>query len=193
MNFKKFVRSVLAFPNSIYNWFILKYRRVSIGKNLIIRGRIFCIANQKNAITIGKNVTINSSRGANPIGGETKTILFAKNDGKIVIGNNCGISNATLFATECIEVEDNVLIGGGVKIYDTDFHHLDYSKRINDVQSVSKPVRIKEGAFIGAHSIILKGVTVGKHSIVGAGSVVSKDIPDNEIWAGNPARFIRKV
>ena len=159
MNFKKFVRSVLSFPNNIFNWIILKYRRVTFGKNLIIRGRIFCIANQKNAISIGKNVTINSSRGANPIGGETKTILFAKNDGKIVIGNNCGISNATLFATECIEVEDNVLIGGGVKIYDTDFHHLDYLKRINDVRSVSKPVRIKEGAFIGAHSIILKGVT----------------------------------
>ena len=63
----------------------------------------------------------------------------------------------------------------------------------NDTDIKSAPVLIKEGAFIGAHSIILKGVTIGKHSIIGAGSVVTKSIPDGEIWAGNPARFIRKI
>lgn len=52
-------------------------------------------------------------------------------------------------------------------------------------------VHIKENAFIGARTIICKPVTIGKNAIVGAGSVVTKDIPDNEIWAGNPARFIR--
>lgn len=55
----------------------------------------------------------------------------------------------------------------------------------------TKPVLLKRGCFIGANSIILKGCTIGENSIVGAGSVVSKDIPDNEIWAGNPARFIK--
>ena len=53
-------------------------------------------------------------------------------------------------------------------------------------------VHIKEYAFIGAHTIICKPVTIGRGAIVGAGSVVTKDIPDNEIWAGNPARLIRK-
>ena len=47
--------------------------------------------------------------------------------------------------------------------------------------------------FIGANSIILKGVTIGERSIIGAGSVVTKNIPDDEIWAGNPAKFIRKI
>lgn len=57
----------------------------------------------------------------------------------------------------------------------------------------SKPILIKEGAFIGAHAIVLKGVTIGKYSVIGAGSVITKDIPDNEVWAGNPARFIKKL
>ena len=55
------------------------------------------------------------------------------------------------------------------------------------------PVVIKDNAFIGAKVIVLKGVTIGENSIIGAGSVVTRSVPDNEIWAGNPAKFIRKV
>lgn len=53
-------------------------------------------------------------------------------------------------------------------------------------------VIIKNNAYIGCNSIICKPVTIGENAIVGAGSVITKDIPDNEVWAGNPARFIRK-
>lgn len=53
-------------------------------------------------------------------------------------------------------------------------------------------VRIKKNAFIGTGTIITKPVTIGERSIVGAGSVVTKNIPDNEVWAGNPARLIKK-
>lgn len=54
-------------------------------------------------------------------------------------------------------------------------------------------MRIKEGAFIGVNTIITKPVIIGKCSVVGAGSVVTKDIPDYEVWAGNPAKFIRSI
>ncbi|MCM1295730.1 MAG: hypothetical protein NC311_09330 [Muribaculaceae bacterium] len=52
-------------------------------------------------------------------------------------------------------------------------------------------VCIKQGAFLGANTIITKPITIGENAVVGAGSVVTKDFPDNQIWAGNPARFIK--
>ena len=52
---------------------------------------------------------------------------------------------------------------------------------------------IGKRVFVGGHSIILKGVTIGDDAVIGAGSVVAKNVPVGEIWAGNPARFIRKV
>lgn len=190
---KRVIRKITSLPNYIYNSIILKYRHVKLGNNLRISGRLFCVSNTRDGIEIGSNVSINSCRGANPIVGDTKTILFAKGNGKIRIGDGCGLSNCTLFACESITLGKNVLIGGSTKVYDTDFHWLDYMRRITDTGSTTKPVAIMDGAFIGAHSIILKGVTIGKKSVIGAGSVVTKNVPDGEIWVGNPAKFIRKI
>ena len=50
---------------------------------------------------------------------------------------------------------------------------------------------LKKHAWIGARTVICQSVTIGENAVVGAGSVVTKDIPDNEAWAGNPARFIK--
>ncbi|MEY4572060.1 MAG: hypothetical protein RLZ10_1286, partial [Bacteroidota bacterium] len=79
--------------------------------------------------------------------------------------------------------------------YDTDFHSLKASDRLNKEldtsNTITKPVTIGDNVFIGAHTTILKGVSIGNNSIIGACSVVTKSIPDNEIWAGNPASKIR--
>lgn len=85
---------------------------------------------------------------------------------------------------------------GGTCVYTTDFHSLDPKVRQTNrdlKERKSAPVIIEENVFIGAHCTILKGVTIGKNSIIGAGSVVTKSVPANEIWAGNPAKFIRKI
>ena len=190
---KKFIKRLSQIPNTIYNKAILKYRHVTYGRDLEIFGRIFCVSNSKEGIKIGNHVSINSNRKSNPIGGDTKTILFAKGNGKIRIGDCCGISNTTIFASESITIGDRVLLGGGTKIYDTDFHWLDLEKRMSEDGGITKPVVIEDGVFVGAHTIILKGVTIGKASVIGAGSVVTKSIPAGEIWGGNPAKFIRKI
>lgn len=193
MNIKQIVYCITGLPNRIYNALIMKYRHVTHGKNLRINGRIYFVSNTADGIVIGDDVSINSCLGSNPIGGDTRTILFAKGKGKIRIGDGCGISNATLFACDSITLGNQVLIGGSTKIYDADFHWLDFERRMSELGGETSPVVIMDGAFIGAHCIILKGVTIGEKSIVGAGSVVTKSIPNGEIWAGNPAKFIRKV
>lgn len=168
-------------------------RGITYGTGLTTLGTMFIRGTGK--ITIGNHVRITSCRETNPIGGDIKTILFAKGQSEITIGDYSGLSNAAIVALEKIEIGNHVFIGGNCKIYDHDFHSIKFEERIqdNDPGVKSAPIMIKDGAFIGAHSIILKGVTIGEKSVVGAGSVVTRSIPDGEIWAGNPAKFIRKV
>lgn len=173
--------------DSIWNRLLCRLYKVKIGKNFRCDGRII-IQGRGGKYSIGDNVHIISKEFLNPVGGN-RTVLQTLDGGRIEIGNNVGISHAILCAREEIIIEDNVLLGGGVKIYDNDFHSVEYSNRMSrpDTHIRRGKILIKEGAFIGAHSIILKNVTIGKRSVIGAGSVVTKDVPDGEIWAGNPA------
>lgn len=170
-----------------------KINNVLIGKNFRIKGLPYI----RNAGTfiIKNNVRINSRISANPIGGNCKCYFVIGKNAKFTIGNGVAISNTAFNCYESITIEENVMIGGNCKIYDTDFHPLNtYSRLKNDKTKISKKtVIIKKNAFIGAHTIILKGVTIGENAIIGAGSVITKDVPDNQIWAGNPAKFIKPV
>ena len=162
-----------------------------IGKNFRSCGLIR--VRNRGKIVIGDKVTINSAPMANPIGGQGWTILVAQKGAKITIGDGSGISNCAIFAAKGVTIGRQVMIGAGVKIYDTDFHPVDFTARMENKPPKKAAVTIENGAFIGAHSIILKGVTIGEKSVIGAGSVVTGNVPANEIWAGNPARFIRKI
>lgn len=146
--------------------------------------------------TLGKNLIMNNGVKGNPIGCYDRCTFFVDRGAKLTIGDNVGISQTALICHKSITIDNHVKIGGGVKIYDTDFHSLDPEIRSSNTdlnQKVNAPVIIKNHAFIGAYSIVLKGVTIGENSIIGAGSVVTKSVPDNQIWAGNPAKFIRNI
>lgn len=146
--------------------------------------------------TIGNGFAMNNGAKGNPIGCFQPCTLFVDRGASLSIGENVGISQTALIAMADITIEKNVKIGGGTSVYTSDFHSLDAAVRASTDDTrhrVNRPVVIGEGAFIGAHCIILKGVTIGNESIVGAGSVVTKSIPPRQIWAGNPARFIRNL
>ncbi len=166
-------------------------------KKIVTSGIPFVSVAEKGKCIIGDNFSMNNNIRGNPIGRVQKCILFVDNGAELIIGNNVGISSTALVAKKSIHIGDNVKIGGGVCIYDTDFHSLDPEIRKDKVRDKIKmnnrPVIIGDNVFIGAHSTILKGVTVGNNSIVGACSVITRSIPENEIWAGNPAKFIKKV
>ena len=166
---------------------------VSIGKNISINGKLFCVTRDSSSIVLGSGIRINSGIKYNSIGGDNRTILFAEGNGIISIGDRTGLSNCTLFCCESITIGCDVYLGGSVKIYDTDFHWVDCNKRINTKGGKTSPVVIKDGVFVGAHTIVLKGVTINEHAVVGAGSVVTKDIPKGELWAGNPAKYIKSI
>lgn len=189
-------RSVIYTINLIsrlYNGLLLLTVNGSISKGASIRGIL--VVRGKGYLEIGDSCIINSNTTRNPVGLGKRTMFYIARHAQIVIGSNVGISTSLLYARSKIVIEDNVLIGGGCQLLDSDFHSLDYWERVHngDNKAKSLPIVIQEGAFVGASSIILKGVTIGKHSIVAAGSVVSKSIPAGEIWGGNPAKFIRKA
>lgn len=82
-------------------------------------------------------------------------------------------------------------------IMDSNFHSTNWQDRLDrkrDIQNhTNAPVHIGDVVFIGAHSIICKGITIGDHAMIAAGSIVVSDVPANEIWGGNPAKFIKKI
>lgn len=156
----------------------------------------FCVG-LSGVCRIGKNFCMNNGLRFNPIGFPQPCTIYVGEGAKLTIGDNVGVSQASIICHKEIEIQNDVKIGGGVKVYDTDFHSLDYTKRRTSREDQKnkkmKKVTIEHDAFIGAGCMILKGVTIGACSIVGAGSVVTKSIPANQVWAGNPAKFIRNL
>lgn len=184
-----------------YSWVITCFKfhlnAVDFKKDFVSYGVPIVDINMKGKFKVGHGLRFNSGK-YHAMGGRQQQCYFVAGPGaEIIIGNNVGLTSAAIISRKRIVIEDNVKIGINTVIYDTDFHSL-YAEMRNSVPERIDGVRcadvhIKEGAFIGGHSTILKGVTIGKNSIVGAGSVVFESIPDEQIWVGNPAKFVRNT
>jgi acetyltransferase-like isoleucine patch superfamily enzyme len=108
----------------------------------------------------------------------------------IKIGKNVFVNHACTFMDRGgITIEDNVLIGPKVNLITTNHPVNPAARRA----TISQPIVIKKGAWIGVGATILPGVTIGVNSIVAAGAVVSKDVPDNTIVGGIPAKIIKFI
>ena len=123
------------------------------------------------------------------VGDNTKVGSFVEIQKNARIGRDCKISSHS-FICEGVEIEDGVFIGHGVSFINDKF-----PRAINPDGSMQTEAdwkvattRVMKGAAIGTGATILCGVTIGKGAIVGAGSVVTRDVPDGAVVAGNPAR-----
>ncbi len=100
-------------------------------------------------------------------------------------------ANCTFLDGAYITIGNHTLVGPDVKIY-TPHHPMDYIAR-RESKEFAYPVTIGDDCWIGGGAIICPGVTIGNRCVIGAGSVVTKDVPDDSVAAGNPARIIRRV
>ena len=112
---------------------------------------------------------------------------------KLTIGNNVSINRGCIInAGGDVSVSDDVLIGPEVIIYSQNHIYKNLEKKISEQGYLMSSVLISDNVWIGARSIILPGVKIGSNSIIGAGSVVTKDVPSNCVYAGNPAKLIKQ-
>jgi acetyltransferase-like isoleucine patch superfamily enzyme len=149
---------------------------------------------KRGSISIGRNFVAVSSNAHNSIGIFQRVVIkTVRPDARILIGNNVEISGCSISSSVSINIGDNVLIGSGCLITDSDAHPLLHNERHDPTKTKCKPIIIKNNVFLGARSIVLKGVTIGCNSVIGAGSVVTKNIPNDCVAAGNPAKVVKQL
>lgn len=190
MNLKSIYFRIIRFSYSVKTFFYcfmlpLKYQRswLFYGKPYISTFR------NRGTLIIGEQFIANSKISTNSIGVNQPLIIKVFPNAALTIGNNVGISGSTISCSLKITIGNNVLVGSGCLITDSDAHPINPIERKRG-EVKKKEIFIDDDVFIGARSIILKGVKIGKGSVIGAGSVVAKDVPEYSIVCGNPIKVI---
>lgn len=187
------MRSLLVDCYSKLRHFINSSKVSDLGANSILSCRIER-RRKGGIIQVGKDCVISG------------VLITEREKSLISIGDNVFVGGNTIIdCVEQIKIEDDVLISYGCLLVDSDNHSIHYGSRKKDLAdwrnggghdwstTITRPIHIGKGAWLGARVMILKGVTVGECAVVGAGSVVSNDVPPFTIVAGNPARVVRKL
>jgi acetyltransferase-like isoleucine patch superfamily enzyme len=180
--------SLVSFISTAYMKLILIIRGISYGKSIRFFGITKFKKCRSSKILIGNSCIFRSSHTSNLIGINRPCIITALTpESKLIIGNNCGFSGTVIGCFESIKIGNNVRCGANTLITDSDWHTDDARTGMN------KPIVIEDNVWLGVNAIVLKGVTVGANSIIGAGSIVTKNIPEGVIAAGNPCRVIKHI
>jgi len=175
----------------------VRWAGVKVASGVRCYGMPIVSLHKDSKILIGEDCVLISRSDMTDLGVNHPIVLNTLQAGAVImIGNNTGISGGSICAAVRVEIGNECLLGANVTISDTDFHPVAPNGRRFNVcpqDIASAPVFIEDNVFIGTGAIILKGVRIGKNSVVGAGSVVTKDVPDNSIVAGNPAKLIKSL
>ncbi len=162
-----------------WRYFFAKQRLGFLGTRVHIDKSVEFMRFPKN-ISIGDEVVIK----------EGARICSCNSDAKITIGSRTTIGyHNFIFSSDCIEIGSDCLIAPFVYIVDSN-HSAAKNQLINRQPNVTAPIKIGNGVWIASNVTILKGVTIGDGAVIAANSVVNKDVPPFEIWAGTPAKKI---
>lgn len=135
-----------------------------------------------NTVHIGAKVKI----------GRGSIISNFERPGQIEIGDDVSIGwNNTFYCQGGVKIGKGALFASNVCILTSNHGFADLCSPIKNQQSSYAPVVIGDDTWIGYNVVILPGVHIGKHVVIGAGSIVTRDMPDNSVCAGNPCRVIR--
>jgi len=168
---------------------------IQSSSRIYAQARIYNYQNNPSRIRIGNGTHV---RG--------ELLIFA-NGGEIVIGDHCYVGEGSrIWSAERITIGNNVLIAHNVNIVDTNAHEMNHLERAAGFQRLMKeghprtknnvltaPVLIGDYAWISFNVCILKGVRIGEGAIVAGGSVITDDVPEFTLVAGNPAKIISKL
>ena len=146
-------------------------------------------------VVLGSNVQIPHPELVNlygcRVGDDSKIGSFVEIQRNAEVGARCKISSHS-FICERVVIEDEVFVGHGVLFINDRFPRAATGGRLQtEADWQLLPTRVKQGASLGSGAVILCGVTIGRNAMVGAGAVVTKDVPDDSVVAGVPARVMR--
>jgi len=124
---------------------------------------------------------------------EPTRLITTHREAVIRIGSGVRLNGPTIIAGRSIEIGDRCILGSAV-VFDTDFHSLRRDRATNpDAPVRSAPIYIAENVWLGGQSAVLPGVRVGRDSVTAFRAVVSRDVPEGVVVAGNPARIVREL
>jgi acetyltransferase-like isoleucine patch superfamily enzyme len=166
----------------------LRRKGVIYGKNL--RGNKCKITN-KGKIELGNHVWLNSFPGGEYYMTSLNTYFPTS---KIKIGDDCFLNGTLIHARKSVTIGNNCLFGPGVVILDNNSHNTSIDPVIRRTGEIEEdPVVIGNNVWIGMYSIIMKGVNIGDNAIIAARSVVTSNVPTNQAFGGNPAKYIKTL
>lgn len=183
---------VINVVKKYFDYYYLRYYGVETKLGYVdLQGLPIIWKHPKASIKIGKGVTLVSSSKYNIAGINHRTIIAAlESDAKIIIEGPFGASGSAIVARKYIFIGKMSGVGANSHIYDNDFHPV----KLNSNDPIkSEAVVIGESVWIAANCLILKGVNIGDNAVIAAGSVVVKDVCANSIFAGNPAKLVKRM
>lgn len=206
MKILRFLKSLLGFNQSKPTSKLERQQLsgiISVGDNSLVKGlNLVCrsVDKSKRYLSVGSDSIVSGN------------FIIENSNGSIEIGDRTFIGGGKFISVAKIKIGNDVLISWGCTFMDNNAHSIYWEERKNDVEDWKRgleenkighykdwskvynaPIVIKDRAWIGFDSVILKGVTIGKEAVVASRSVVTKDVPDKAIVAGNPAVIIKYI